>query len=456
MQILEFLKKTFLKPQVFEDENLSEEDALGINFNVVVIEFAENVESSAGEILTALLRTQNYLTVNYFNEPFNKNFLNLEGRTFFDFIDKGQAILDKTKADVLIWGCREGDKIRLNFQTSMQYEKDNMSFVSLLDSLYLPATAFESSASFPSSLLYLIVGAVVSSLGVTDKQRLIQQKFVLKKIIKILSGDNSAKNMGLEYLPYIMNFLALVYMTYCCRSDNEKEYKTVKNLLDTAIQHQDLIKNPLHLGCIYNHLGQLHATAIDRLKKNPVKHYKGAISNFQRAQKYLGKYVYPYDYGFISFSLSNLLYDFWKQKDDLQALRDSVFNLREAEKIFTYALFPEFWANIEGILGHRLNVLSSLTKNNAIAEMSVGAYKNQQKIITEKRDPFMWAGIQENIGNVYYRLGRETEDKEMLEESLEYYHDALYIFENMELDDSAKRLTSSIAKTSSLLSQITE
>ena len=39
MLILEFLKKTFLKPQVFEDENLSEEDALGIYFNVVVIEF---------------------------------------------------------------------------------------------------------------------------------------------------------------------------------------------------------------------------------------------------------------------------------------------------------------------------------------------------------------------------------------------------------------------------------
>ena len=79
---------------------------------------------------------------------------------------------------------------------------------------------------------------------------------------------------------------------------------------------------------------------------------------------------------------------------------------------------------------------------------------NGEKIITEKRDPFMWAGIQENIGNVYFRLGRETEDKDLLEESLEYYHDALYIFENMELDDSAKRLTTSIAKTSGLLLQI--
>ncbi|MBR1948290.1 MAG: hypothetical protein IKA30_00695, partial [Alphaproteobacteria bacterium] len=417
-----------------------------------VVEFAENVESSASEIFAALLRTQSYFDISYFNEPFPKTFLNLEGRTFFDFIDKGQAILEKTKADVLVWGCRENDKIRLNFQTASQYEKDNTSFVSLLDSLYLPAELFDGDKAFPKPILNLVSGAIISCLNASDKKTAVQQKYLLKKIIKSLSADNSAKNMGLEYLPYIMNFLAIIYLTYCKNNNDEKEFKIVNNLLDTAISHQDLIKNPLHLGCIYNHYGQLHLSAIKNDIKNPIKHYKGAISYFQRAQKHLGKYVYPYDYGFISFALSNLLYDYWRQKDDLQALRDSVFNLRESEKIFTYALFPEFWADIEGVLGQRLSVLSSVAKNNAIAELSINAFKNQQKVITEKRDPFTWAKIQENIGNIYYRLGRETEDKELLEESLEYFHDALYIFENMDIDDNTKRIMSSISKTSDLLS----
>ncbi len=451
MQILDFFKTAFLKPQKDSSDSLSEEEALNINFKIVVIEFSENVENSSGEILAALLRTQTYFSVSYFNEPFDKGFLNLEGRTFFDFIDKGQAILDKTLADVLVWGFRENDKIRLNFQTGAQYEKDNTSFISLLDSLYLPAALFDNAEAFPRSIFNLIIGAIISSLHTPNKQILIQQKYLLKKIIHLLSRDNSAKNMGLEYLPYIMNFLALIYLSYCRRNGTEKEFKIVNNLLETAIQHQDLIKNPLHLGCIYNHFGQLHNAAIETLERNPASHFKGAIGSYQRAQKYLGKYVYPYDYGFISFKLSNLLYDFWRQKEDLQALRDSVFNLREAEKIFTYALFPEFWADIEGELGHRLNVLSSLTNNNAIAELAIAAYKNQQKIITEKRDPFTWASIQENIGNIYYRLGRDGDDKDMLEESLEYFHDALYIFENMELADNAKRLTTSIAKTSDLL-----
>lgn len=453
MSLLSFLKNSFLTPRTETSETLSEEEALKIKFNVVVIEFAENVENSSGEILTALLHTIPYLSVHYFNEPFNKNFLNLEGRTFFDFIDKGQTILDKTKADVLIWGYREDDKIRLNFQTSYQYEKNNTSLISLIDSLYLPAAIFDAATQFPKPILNLILGAIIASINTPAKTTEIQQKYLLKKIIHVLSSDNSAKNMPLSDLPYIMNFLALIYLSYCKQNNNLKEFKIVNNLLETAVKHQDLIKNPLHLGCIYNHLGQLHAAALKTVE-NSTKHFKGAIGNYQRAQKYLGKYTYPYDYGFISFKLSDLLYDFWKQKEDLQALRDSVFNLREAEKIFTYALFPEFWADIEGELGHRLSVLGSLTKNNAIAELAIAAYKNQQKIITENRDPFLWAAIQENIGNIYYRLGKENDDKDSLEESLEYFHDALYIFENMDIADSVKRLTSSIAKSSNLLSLI--
>ena len=85
--------------------------------------------------------------------------------------------------------------------------------------------------------------------------------------------------------------------------------------------------------------------------------------------------------------------------------------------------------------------------------MSINAFKNQQKVITERRDPFAWAKIQESIGNIYYRLGRETDSRDLLEEGLEYFHDALYIFENMEMDDNRRRIMSNIAKTSDLLAE---
>lgn len=452
MSVIDLLKKTFLTPnEPQEDDVALQVEAFNIKYRVMVVEFAESIDNSSGEILATLLRENPHLDVSYFNEPFNKSFLSLEGRTFFDFIDKGQSILDKTKSDVLIWGQRENDKIRLNFQTPTQYEKNNTSFLSLLDCLYLPADIFDNADSFPMAILNLIIGTIITVAPLSDKRHIIQQKYLLKRIIDLLSKSDSAKIMPVDYLPYIMNFLSVIYMTYCRNSQQEKDFKTVNHLLNTAISHQDLIKDTVHLGCIYTHFGQLHTLASQTNTNHAAKHFKAAIANYQLAQKYIGKYVYPYDYGFISYELSNLLYDYWKQNEDVQALRDAVFNLREAEKIFTYAVFPEFWAEIEGLLGQRMNVLSSTVDNNAIAELAITAYKNQQKIITEKRDPFQWASIQENIGNIYYRLGRKLQDTALLEESLEYFHDALYIFENMDLSESTKRVTTNIAKTSDLL-----
>ncbi len=448
----ELLKSLFLKPRSTSPEDLSPEAALQINFRVVVVEFADNVEGNSGEFVTNLLKTCEGLSVSYFDEPFAKDFLSLESRTLFDLLDRGQNILDKTGADVLLWGCRENDKIRINLQTPQQYAQNGDSFVSLLDSLYLPAEYLSGRTPFPPALLTLLYGAVVCALNLEERPRQIQKRYLLKKIIARLTADNSAKSLSIDYLPFIMNFLGIIYLSYCARSTDDKDYKIVKNLLETAIKHQDLIKNPIHLGCIYNHFGQLYATAGKNLSRPPANAWRGAINNYRLAQKYLGKYNYAYDYGMIAFRLSDLYYDYWRQKEDLQALRDSVFNLREAEKIFTYPLFPEFWAQIEGRLGYLLSLLGNITASDDISELAVAAYKNQQKIITEKRDPFVWAQIQEKIGDIYFRSGKKSADRGALEEALEYFHDALYIFENMSLSEDIQRLTASIAKTGQILS----
>lgn len=154
----------------------------------------------------------------------------------------------------------------------------------------------------------------------------------MKKIISQLSKDDSAKSLSIDYLPYIMNFLGIIYLSYCYDNHQEKDFKIVKNLFDTALKHQDLIKNPIHLGCIYYHLGQLYDTATQNMLRRPTSYYRDAITFYRQAQKHLSKYNYPYDYGYISYKLSLLFFNYWKQKNDIQALRDAVFQLREAEK----------------------------------------------------------------------------------------------------------------------------
>lgn len=446
MKILDWLKDLIF-PVIREKETPENfADCPPIIFRIGVIEFADNVNADSGLALAKLLGGYDDLKVFYFDEPFGKNFLTLESRTIFDLIDKGQDIIDKTKTDVIIWGYREGDKIRLNFQTDKQYEYEDKSFVSLLDSLYIPAVSEANAAVFPEALLNLIHGAVISAVTPPDTETRIYRRYLLKKIIHELTVDNSAKNLPSEYMPYIMNFLGIIYLSYAYDQENGRNFKTIYNLLNTALKHQDMITNPIHLGCIYYHIGQLYDSATIYTTRNPSGYFKGAIGYYRQAQKYLSKYNYPYDYGYISYKLSGLFFNYWKQKEDIQALRDAVFQLREAEKIYTYALFPAFWAEIQGKLGQMLALLGNITKSTEISEIAITAYQNRQKVISEKKFPLQWGHLQESIGEIHYQLGQKGAGDSHFEEAMEYFHDALYMYENAQDTAGIKKVKNSINK----------
>ena len=428
-----------------QKENI--EDFSGVKFKVLVIDFQDNIESNSGENTAKLLQSMPDFEVGFYNEPFNKTFLNLESRTLFDLIDKGQALLDQTEADILVWGCRENNKIRLNFQTAKQYEKNDATFVSLIDSLYLPADLFNHLDMFPSALKTLLHGAIISAISPKDNSERIHRKYLLKKDIAQLSSDSSAKQLAIDFMPYIMNFLGIIYLSCTYNTDELSDFKITQNLFATALKHQDLIDSPLHLGCIYYHLGQLNDCAGQYQNKHIGRFFKDAISNYRQAQRYLGKYTYPYDYGYISYQLSHLFFNYWKMKEDIQALRDSVNQMREVEKIFSVAQFPEFWAEIQGELGYLLSLLGNLTKSIDIYQLAINSYQNQQKILTEKRDPLVWASSQESIGNLHYKIGIEHTSRDHLEDALECFHDALYIYENAARADKIKQLLISISRT---------
>lgn len=416
-------------------------------FKIVVIDFQDNIESSSGENTSRILQSMPDFEVQFFDEPFNKSFLNLESRTLFDMIDKGQVILDKTGADILVWGCRENDRIRLNFQTNKQYEQNDYSFVSLLDSLYLPAHLFNTPENIPPAIKTLLHGTIISAISPSDSTIRVHRKYLLKKDIALLSSDNSAKQLAINYMPFIMNFLGIIYLSCTFDSSKDDDFKITQNLFTTAIKHQDLIDSPLHLGCIYYHLGQLNDCAGQHQERHQSGYFRNAIANYRQAQRYLGKFTYPYDYGYICYKLSYLFFKYWKQKDDIQALRDSVSQLREVEKIFTPAQFPEFWAVIEGRLGYLLSLMGNITKNADINQLAINCYKNQQKILTEKRDPLSWADSQYRIGDLHFKIGIEQDNRDHFEDALECYHDSLYIYENIGKQNKIKQLLIAINQT---------
>ncbi len=400
---------------------------------IVVVEFVEYGSFGFGKSMVRLLEKNPRFNVRYFDEPFDKTFLNLQGRGFFDLVDAGNMILQKLNADIIVWGYQENENVRLNFQTANVYSDWENVSSSILESLFVPAEYFEHISFFPEILENLINGMVASAIS---EQRIdlryLKQK-LLKNTVARFSSATAESNSNLMFSPYIMNATGLIYLNYAQRELTQKTFNTVKELLNNALSYKNKIMQNFHLGCIYKNLGQLYETALKQDLDNYWVLFREAITNYRTAQKYLDHYNCPYDFAMISFKLSQLYFRYWKFSNDIQALRDAVYFLREAEKTYTQISFPELWSKIEGYLGFYLSLLGLFSKSNDISKLAIKSYKNKQTVYRKELYPVAWAKIQENIANVYYNIGKNAKDRTALSEAIDYYQSALKVYESKKM-----------------------
>ncbi len=414
-------------------------------FRVTVVAFEDKCNLNCGLRFAELLKRSNLFEVTFFNEPFAKSFLNLQSRNFFDFIDRGNKILASTQADILIWGYEEDGKIRLNFQVENQYVIPNSLSFSLLDSLFIPLNYLTDTQNFSESVLLLIYGIIVAAITPVTNEQKQRQPQILQELITLLSNDSSPKDISREFMPYIMNMLGKIYLQNTRTSLNDNDIKIIQNLFETALKNKQFMRLPIYYGCIYNNLGQLYELAFQQNKHNTAFYLKSAISNYQTAQKNLNR-NYPYDYGLISYHLAVLYFEYWKYTADLQALRDAVSKLREAEKVYSFTQFAVSWCKIEELLGSYLTALAMQTKSNELMQLAIEAYKNQQKIYTQNNAPEGWANIQEKIGNIFYLLGKQNDDDKLMEEARNYFNSALEIYSDLNMKNLIKDVNRSLLK----------
>lgn len=400
---------------------------------IIVVEFADYGNYGFGQGLARLLaKTQNF-DVRYFDEPFNKSFLNLQGRGFFDLVDKGNTILQKLNADVVIWGYQEEASIRLNFQTANAYSDWENVSCSIVESLFIPAEYFEQINFFPEILENLIKGTIAASISEQRIDLRYLKHKLLKNAISEFSTDVSPREKELILSPYALNATGLIYLSSAQKELSSQNFNIVKELLRNALTYKNQIMQNVHLGCIYKNLGQLYEIALKQELGGYWQLFREAINNYRTAQKYLNHYNYPYDFAMISFKLSQLYFGYWKFSNDIQALRDAVHYLREAEKTYTQISFPELWSKIEGYLGFYLSLLGLFSNSSEISKLAIKSYKNKQTVYRKELFPVAWAKIQENIANVYYNIGKNTKDKEALTEAINYYQSALKVYEAKKL-----------------------
>jgi hypothetical protein len=412
-------------------------------FKVTIVEFNDVADSKRSLNLSYILKDFPDLITEYYDDPFSRPDLEFEGENFFNVRETGQLILEKTEADVLIWGFREDDKIRLNLQNDYLWDASDNNFINLFDSIYIPAKLLNNIQDFPSSIANMLYGAILCATNPRNQKSLNKRNYILDKIIKKLANDNPAKNISMTYIPFIMNTLGIIYHCNIYNKNEKKDikdYNTAKQLFYTAIKNQNILDDTIHLGSFYYHLGDLFDDITTFHTASAQDNFLEAIKCYRKSQSYFTRSSFPYDYAYISYRISKMLYRYWKLKEDIQALRDAVAHLRDAENIFTYAFYPFFWAKIQGDLGHMLFIQYNYTRNDAIAKLSIKAYQNKQKVHTEHRSPIIWAETQNKIGEIYFELGKSTRLLRNFELAEECFQDALFVFNNEE-DEANNKLS---------------
>lgn len=414
-------------------------------FRITVVAFEDKCNLNCGLRFVELLKRNTMFDVQFFGEPFPKGFLNLQGRNFFDFIDRGNKILKNTKSDILIWGYEENGKIRLNFQIPDQYTIPNLLSFSLLDSLFIPLNFFIDPENFSKSLLLLIYGIIISAINPITNDQIKYKPLLLNDIIALLAEDENPKDISREFMPYIMNMLGKIYLYNALNELNNQNIKIIENLFETALKNIQFMRFPIYYGGVFNNLGQLYESVYHQNRPDNFEFLKKAIKHYQEAKKYLNK-NYPYDYGLISYRLSGLYFAYWKHTTDLQALRDAVSQLREAEKVYSFTQFPQFWCHIEGLLGYYLTSLGMTTKSNDVMQLAINSYKLQQQLYEQYMYPFEWAQIQEKIGHIFYLLGKQNDDDNFMLEARNYFNSSLNVYQELKLKSEVKQVNQRLAK----------
>ena len=78
--------------------------------------------------------------------------------------------------------------------------------------------------------------------------------------------------------------------------------------------------------------------------------------------------------------------------------------------------------------------------------MAIESYRCQQKIYEQRVYPIEWAQIQEEIGHIYYLLGKQNEDDNFMLEARNYFDSALEIYTQLKAKDAAVETRRRLAK----------
>ena len=311
--------------------------------------------------------------------------------------------------------------------------------------MYVPAEAFNDEQSFPSALLDLLTGTIVSAVN-RPTPNLKSIKISSQKIIRRISQIDSVKPLGLDYMPYLLNQLGLIYMSAAADNRSVDNFKTIGNLFETALKYQNKFCSP-PTSAAFTFISDSSTTVrrfiwpvIPELIFAPpsaiIIRHRNISANI------------PIPTTTVIFATRNFPAFITITGNKPKTCRLCAIRFTSFANANGYSLRRNFRV-LELYSGQpRLSSSQPRPSDQERRHLPAGRQRLSQpaKIITENRQPLLWAQIQEKIAEVYYLEGKTAANREALQEALACYHDARYIFETLKHEAAACRSEPALPK----------
>ncbi|MEQ8194706.1 MAG: cyclic nucleotide-binding domain-containing protein [Rhodospirillales bacterium] len=362
---------------------------------------------------------------------------NPEENTFAQAAERAVALLEQTKADLLIWGeaPATGTTMVLRFYPAVMAELDRYGYFGLQTELHLPVDFNQ-----PVAELLRTISLAATSPRTTGKALALRDAFpaaaekAMGKLQELPAGMTSRERASV----HLCFGNAIAYLAG--QRNNPEMHQQAAALYQSAIATLNPQETPYDWAIAQLNIAACLLAIAERTEDFAT--LESAMDACEAALTVLDKSTHGRLWALAQNRLGLSLYKMDLQTGDTEMLKKALNAYQAALQVFTRTETPRLWADVMNNFAQAALILGEQMHSSEVLMKAINACHATLDIRTQKDNPLLWASTQNNLGSALFMLGKMTRDPGALEGALDAFSQALEIYE----DRGASRMAAVAAK----------
>jgi tetratricopeptide (TPR) repeat protein len=417
------------------------EDTLGVEpLRILISPLAGDMQGLAARHIRDRLSGHTGVTISVADRPLTAPGADHGEPLFVSMaVDLGRRWLKREGADLLIWG----ESVPAKLSTGPTRASWRLRFLSISTPIHPQSASFsalerlEVPALFDDATGNLVFGAALAAVNVESADGMRARAALFRPMLRgathFAEGDMAGTVAECATAQACYGALLLLEGA---RTGNERMlqralavYQGALILGEDAFPFHERAMVGSHIADALSLIAEL--TTQSRYSDKTVEYYRTALSMVR-------KEVFADEYAALHTRLGLALHARAQASGETLHLKEAADAFTAATNIWTITEAPERWADIQNSLGGLLITMGRLTQQAPLFDKAVAVFTKIAQTRSRAQAPAVWAGTLANIGAALKEKGAAAKDAAYLQQALEAFDQAVQVFNELDLESSAK------------------